>query len=106
MPAPARSQRPATAWRVRSDAIEVLLRNGDELELKLDSEEKVATTIAVRDFPEDQYLTFATEKGTVKKTALTDVHSCGWVPRLPVLPAAVQYALAPHCEPVQMRSAL
>ncbi|MCP3958579.1 MAG: DNA gyrase subunit A [bacterium] len=37
--------------------------------LELDSTEKVATTVAVRDF-EEGYLIFATENGTVKKTAL------------------------------------
>ncbi len=37
--------------------------------LELEKNEKVATTFAVRDF-EEGYLVFATEKGTVKKTAL------------------------------------
>jgi len=39
--------------------------------LNLAPTERVATTVAVRDFPEDRYLMFATEKGTVKKTALS-----------------------------------
>ncbi|MGH9362620.1 MAG: DNA gyrase C-terminal beta-propeller domain-containing protein, partial [Thermoanaerobaculia bacterium] len=38
--------------------------------LNLEKEEKVATTVTVRDFPEDRYLVFATEKGTIKKTEL------------------------------------
>jgi len=38
--------------------------------LDLEGEEKVATTVAVREFPEDRYLVFATERGTVKKTSL------------------------------------
>ncbi len=37
--------------------------------LELDAEEKLATTVAVRDF-EQGYLVFATENGTVKRTAL------------------------------------
>jgi len=40
--------------------------------LNLEAGETVATTIAVRDFPEDRYLVFATEKGTIKKTALAE----------------------------------
>jgi len=40
--------------------------------LNLDSDERIATTIAVRDFPEDRYLVFATELGTIKKTALAE----------------------------------
>jgi DNA gyrase subunit A len=40
--------------------------------LNLESGESVATTLAVRDFPEDRFLVFATEKGTVKKTALAE----------------------------------
>jgi DNA gyrase subunit A len=40
--------------------------------LNLDAAEKIATTIAVREFPEDRYLVFATEKGTIKKTALSE----------------------------------
>ena len=39
--------------------------------LNLDQNAKLATTVAVRDFPDDQFLVFATEKGTVKKTALS-----------------------------------
>jgi DNA gyrase subunit A len=38
--------------------------------LDLEGEEKVTTTVAVREFPEDRYLVFATERGTVKKTSL------------------------------------
>ncbi len=38
--------------------------------LDLDPEERVATTIAVREFPEDRYLTVATLGGTIKKTSL------------------------------------
>ncbi len=40
--------------------------------LNLEAGETVATTIAVRDFPEDRFLVFATEKGTIKKTALAE----------------------------------
>ncbi|HEY8022194.1 MAG TPA: DNA gyrase subunit A, partial [Thermoanaerobaculia bacterium] len=39
--------------------------------LSLEPTERLATTVAVREFPEDRYLIFATEKGTVKKTALS-----------------------------------
>ena len=39
--------------------------------LDLDKEEKLATTVAVRDFSEDHYLMFATRKGKVKKTELS-----------------------------------
>ena len=39
--------------------------------LNLEQQENVATTVAVRDFPEDHYLIFATEKGTIKKTPLS-----------------------------------
>ncbi|MBZ0114692.1 MAG: DNA gyrase subunit A [Thermoanaerobaculia bacterium] len=39
--------------------------------LQLDADERIATTLAVRDFPEDHNLVFATEKGTIKKTELT-----------------------------------
>ncbi len=39
--------------------------------LQLSADDRVATTLAVRDFPEGQYLFFATEKGTVKKTELS-----------------------------------
>ncbi len=40
--------------------------------LDLAAEERVAATVAVRDFPADRYLVFATEKGTIKKTALAE----------------------------------
>jgi len=39
--------------------------------LELEPTERLATTVAVRTFPEDRYLVFATEKGTVKKTELS-----------------------------------
>jgi DNA gyrase subunit A len=39
--------------------------------LNLEATERLATTVAVREFPEDRYLVFATEKGTVKKTELS-----------------------------------
>jgi DNA gyrase subunit A len=39
--------------------------------LNLDKQENIATTVAVRDFPEDHNLIFATEKGTIKKTQLS-----------------------------------
>jgi DNA gyrase subunit A len=39
--------------------------------LNLEKEERLATTVAVREFTEDQFLIFATEKGTVKKTELS-----------------------------------
>ena len=39
--------------------------------LRLDSGETVAATVSVREFPEDRFLTFATEAGVVKKTALS-----------------------------------
>jgi DNA gyrase subunit A len=38
--------------------------------LNLEPTERVATTVAVRDFPEDRYLIFATANGTIKKTEL------------------------------------
>ena len=38
--------------------------------LDLDKDEKLATTVAVRDFPADRYLVFITEKGIIKKTEL------------------------------------
>ena len=38
--------------------------------LSLDKNEKVATTLAVRDFDDECFLLFASEKGTVKKTEL------------------------------------
>ncbi|MFQ5525272.1 MAG: DNA gyrase subunit A [Thermoanaerobaculia bacterium] len=40
--------------------------------LHLAGDEKVATTVAVREFREDQFLVFATEGGTIKKTALME----------------------------------
>ena len=40
--------------------------------LRLDGGEGVAATAAVREFPEDRFLTFATEAGVVKKTALSE----------------------------------
>jgi len=39
--------------------------------LELEPNERLATTVAVRTFPEDRYLLFTTEKGTVKKTELS-----------------------------------
>ena len=39
--------------------------------LELEPSERLATTFAVREFPEDRFLFFATEKGTVKKTELS-----------------------------------
>jgi DNA gyrase subunit A len=39
--------------------------------LELETNERLATTVAVRNFPEDRYLIFITEKGTVKKTELS-----------------------------------
>ena len=39
--------------------------------LQLSNTERVATTVAVREFVEDSFLFFATEKGTIKKTELT-----------------------------------
>ena len=39
--------------------------------LELEANERLATTVAVRTFPEDRFLLFATEKGTVKKTELS-----------------------------------
>ncbi len=38
--------------------------------LQLEKEERVATTVAVREFAEDKYLFFATASGTVKKSPL------------------------------------
>ncbi|MDH3253407.1 MAG: DNA gyrase subunit A [Acidobacteriota bacterium] len=38
--------------------------------LSLDKDAKVATTLAVKEFTDDEFLMFATEKGTVKKTEL------------------------------------
>jgi DNA gyrase subunit A len=39
--------------------------------LNLTADEKVAASVAVRDFPEDKFLVFSTELGTIKKTALS-----------------------------------
>jgi DNA gyrase subunit A len=39
--------------------------------LNLEPNERLATTVAVRKFPDDRYLVFATANGTVKKTALS-----------------------------------
>jgi DNA gyrase subunit A len=39
--------------------------------LALSAEERIAAVVPVREFREDQYLIFATRKGTVKKTALS-----------------------------------
>jgi len=39
--------------------------------LNLEKEENIATTVAVRDFPDSHNLVFATEKGTIKKTQLS-----------------------------------
>jgi DNA gyrase subunit A len=36
--------------------------------LQLSPDEKLAATVAVREFPDDRYLVFATERGTIKKT--------------------------------------
>ncbi len=40
--------------------------------LRLDGGDGVAATAAVREFPQDRFLTFATEAGVVKKTALSE----------------------------------
>lgn len=40
--------------------------------LQLDADEKVQALMCVRDFSEDQYIFFATKKGNVKKTQLSD----------------------------------
>ena len=39
--------------------------------LNLEPSERLATTVAVREFPDDRYLVFATANGTVKKTELS-----------------------------------
>ena len=39
--------------------------------LNLEKQENIATTVAVRDFPANHNLIFATEKGTIKKTQLS-----------------------------------
>ena len=38
--------------------------------LHLEDDARIATTVAVREFPEDRYLIFATANGTIKKTTL------------------------------------
>src|SRR5690606_37597930 len=38
--------------------------------LQIEGDDHVATTVAVRDFPEDRFLVFATERGLIKKTEL------------------------------------
>jgi DNA gyrase subunit A len=40
--------------------------------LQLSGEERLAATVAVRDFAEDRFLVFATEQGTIKKTVLAE----------------------------------
>jgi DNA gyrase subunit A len=40
--------------------------------LQLTTDEKVAATVAVRDFADDRFLVFVTEQGTIKKTALAE----------------------------------
>ena len=40
--------------------------------LNLEGSDEIATTIAVRDFAADRYLVFATEKGQIKKTPLSE----------------------------------
>lgn len=40
--------------------------------LQLSGDERVATTVAVREFTDDEFLIFATENGTIKKTALAE----------------------------------
>jgi DNA gyrase subunit A len=40
--------------------------------LQLSGDERLAATVAVREFADDRYLVFATEKGTIKKTALSE----------------------------------
>jgi DNA gyrase subunit A len=39
--------------------------------LNLEANERVATTVSVREFPDDRYLVFCTANGTVKKTELS-----------------------------------
>jgi DNA gyrase subunit A len=39
--------------------------------INVSAETKISAMVAVRDFPDDQFLLFATKKGTVKKTALS-----------------------------------
>ncbi len=40
--------------------------------VQLDSDDEFASAVAVKDFPEDEYLIICTEKGYIKKTALSD----------------------------------
>ena len=40
--------------------------------INVSSETKISALVPVRDFPEDQFLLFATKNGTVKKTALSE----------------------------------
>ena len=40
--------------------------------INVSAETKVSALVPVRDFPQDQFLLFATKKGTVKKTALSE----------------------------------
>jgi DNA gyrase subunit A len=40
--------------------------------LQLTTDERVAATVAVRDFSDDRFLVFATEQGTIKKTPLSE----------------------------------
>ncbi|MBT8207052.1 MAG: DNA gyrase subunit A, partial [Acidimicrobiia bacterium] len=40
--------------------------------LQLSGNDRIATTVAVREFDEDHFLIFATEKGTIKKTSLIE----------------------------------
>ena len=40
--------------------------------LPLEADERVNAILTVRDFPEDQFIFFATSKGVVKKTPLSD----------------------------------
>ena len=53
-----RSRRPARRRRARRSSTCSTSTGADE----------IATSVAVRDFPEDRFLVFATEKGTIKKT--------------------------------------
>ncbi|REJ81514.1 MAG: DNA gyrase subunit A [Acidobacteria bacterium] len=39
--------------------------------LQLENTQRIATTVAVRDFDDEHFLVFATERGTIKKTALS-----------------------------------
>ncbi|MEO8504845.1 MAG: DNA gyrase subunit A [Acidobacteriota bacterium] len=40
--------------------------------LNLEQSEKIAASVAVREFPEDKFLVFATRNGTIKKTVLAE----------------------------------